>query len=501
MSVLKRMSQPVTPPCVLVVDDDRRVLELLDIAFQAHGFKVVTAGDGDEAIRRIASDRPDLLVMDVRLPKKSGLEVCEIIRRDPTDARMPIILVSAAAETDARLRGFACGADDYLGKPFSPKELVARMRRLLARAKEATEAARRADEFRSELQRMKSEVQRAHLDMLHESRLRETMLGPGRDLQRSLDLDDICRTLLVTIQVRLELGALALFCAMPDGDALEPRAVRGDGFERLHGFRWSLNDGIPQIVAGLGRPVRRTELDSLRDLRGEVAPLIANGFSLLVPLRGPEGLEGLLLAEEPHDGRLLTRTETEELMQLCAITAISLRGARRTLLHTEATVRGMVRAARAAAGIPLGGLYPGGREPGGETWQGEAREIVMRAARASWMPPRQRELLALALECGLPESDADVLAALETLAASDPTARITDLLDIERFAANLDESEEAAPESRRAALLLFVARRYVVARARGSEPAEALTDASLQAGATLDPTTAQALNGSLSEPV
>ena len=115
MSVLKRMTQPITAPIVLIVDDDLRVLELLEIAFQAHGFKVVKAADGDEAIHRIAGERPDLVVLDVRLPKKSGLEVCEIIRRDPTDARLPVIVMSGAAETESRLRAFTCGAHGAFG--------------------------------------------------------------------------------------------------------------------------------------------------------------------------------------------------------------------------------------------------------------------------------------------------------------------------------------------------------------------------------------------------
>jgi len=138
---------PVAAPCVLLVDDDRRILELLEIAFAAHGFRVLTALEGDAAIRCVLTERPDLLVLDVRLPKKSGLEVCEWLRRDPDDPSVPVIMVSAVADVETRLQAFTRGADDYLTKPFSPKELIARVKRLLARSVEARAARARQHEL------------------------------------------------------------------------------------------------------------------------------------------------------------------------------------------------------------------------------------------------------------------------------------------------------------------------------------------------------------------
>jgi len=497
MSVLKRVTPPLTAPVVLVVDDDARVLELLDIAFRAHGFKVVKAADGDEAIRRIAGDRPDLVVLDVRLPKKSGLEVCEIIRRDPTDSRLPIIVISAAAETESRLRAFTCGADDFVAKPFSPKELVARIRRLLARTAEARAAEGRAATLEQELQRTKSDVQHAHRRAEHERRLREVAFGPGRDLQRSLDLDEICRTLLVTLQIRTGVGAVALL--VPEaGGRLVPRAIRGDGLERLNGVRLATGGGVAAVVAGLARLVKRSELESLRDLRDEVAPLIANGFGLLAPLRGPDGPVGLLLAEEPHDGRELERAEMDEIMVLCDLAAIAAANALRGAAQAEALARALAcgRAERLLDEASLAG-GPGG--PAADVHREEAREIVTRAALATWLPPRQRELLALAFELGMPVANLETLAALERHAALDPTGRLADLLRIERLAIRPEEPAEALPETQRTALLLFVARRYAAARACGADPGEALTAAGLEAGDALDPATAQALNGALTE--
>ena len=122
------------PPSILVVDDDRRVVELLAIALGAYGFRVLQAADGEEALQLAQRERPDLVVLDVRLPRKSGYEVCERLRQDPDDPHIPIIMVSAAVETEARLQGLARGADDYVPKPFHLEEVLARIRALLRRS-------------------------------------------------------------------------------------------------------------------------------------------------------------------------------------------------------------------------------------------------------------------------------------------------------------------------------------------------------------------------------
>lgn len=497
MSVLKRINAPLTTPVVLIVDDDARVLELLEIAFQAHGFKVAKAADGDEAIQRIASDRPDLVVLDVRLPKKSGLEVCEIVRRDPSVSGLPIVVVSGAAETESRLRAFSSGADDFVAKPFSPKELIARMRRLLARTAETRAAGGRVATLEQELQRVRSSVQQAHQVSERERRLRDAVFGSGRALQQSLDTDEICRTLLVTLQVRTGLGAAAVLTPDASTGELVPRAIRGDGFERLHGVRLSAHRGVGEVVSGLARLVKRSELESLRELREEVAPLVANGFALLAPLRGSGGLVGLLLAEEPHDGRLLEPAEADEIGVLCGMAATALDHAARVTAQVEALARALGREAAAGRTLDETALAPRPAEVA--SWREEAREIVTRAAHATWLPPRQRELLALALELGVREADLETLAALERHAPLDVTGRLADLLELERLALRPGDADAVPPEARRAALLLFTARRYGAGREGGADPGEALTAAGLEAGDALDPATAQALNGALRE--
>jgi two-component system phosphate regulon response regulator PhoB len=118
---------------ILVVDDDRRVVDLLQISLSQNGYHVTTASTGEEGLDQVRRETPDLIILDLRLPKKNGYEVCAALKSAKETAGIPIIMVSATAEVDARLQGLMHGADDYLTKPFSANELLARIRALLRR--------------------------------------------------------------------------------------------------------------------------------------------------------------------------------------------------------------------------------------------------------------------------------------------------------------------------------------------------------------------------------
>ena len=220
-------------PVVLIVEDDRRVLELIEIAYTSHGFRVLTAADGHEAMHKVLTEKPDLLVLDVRLPRKSGLEVCELLRRDPEEHHLPIIMVSASADTDARLKGFIAGTDDYLAKPFSPRELIARSRRLLMRAGEGRDLRVRLEGLERDLTRAQDEVKRSLLETRREQRLRDLATSLAREFHRTLDLDDLARAILNEAQTRFGVGMVGLLVRDEAAHAFVPHAVRGDGLDRI----------------------------------------------------------------------------------------------------------------------------------------------------------------------------------------------------------------------------------------------------------------------------
>jgi two-component system phosphate regulon response regulator PhoB len=120
-------------PKILIVDDESDALEILGFKLREAGFNPIFAKDGTRAIAAARDEKPDLMVLDLMLPEVDGLEVCKILRRDANTAKMPIIMLTARAAEMDRVVGLELGADDYVTKPFSPRELVLRIRKLLAR--------------------------------------------------------------------------------------------------------------------------------------------------------------------------------------------------------------------------------------------------------------------------------------------------------------------------------------------------------------------------------
>jgi len=116
---------------ILAVDDEPELTDLMHYHLVRAGHQVTTAANGWEAIHAVRANRPDIILLDLMLPDLDGFGVCEILRRDPATATIPIIIVSAWASTDSRNLGLELGALDYITKPFSPPELVARVNHLL----------------------------------------------------------------------------------------------------------------------------------------------------------------------------------------------------------------------------------------------------------------------------------------------------------------------------------------------------------------------------------
>ncbi len=126
-------------PKILVVDDEPDALEILGFKLKEAGYVPLFAKDGARAIASARDERPALIVLDLMLPEVDGLEVCKILRRDPITAAIPILMLTARAAEMDRVLGLELGADDYVTKPFSPRELVLRIKKLLGRAKSAEE--------------------------------------------------------------------------------------------------------------------------------------------------------------------------------------------------------------------------------------------------------------------------------------------------------------------------------------------------------------------------
>jgi len=119
---------------ILVVDDEPNIVLSLEFLMKQAGFQVRTASDGEAALAAVAAERPDLVLLDVMMPRKNGYEVCQAIRANPDWNKVRIIMLTAKGREVEREKGLALGADDYITKPFSTQEVVERVRELLAEA-------------------------------------------------------------------------------------------------------------------------------------------------------------------------------------------------------------------------------------------------------------------------------------------------------------------------------------------------------------------------------
>jgi two-component system, OmpR family, phosphate regulon response regulator PhoB len=181
-------------PMVLIVEDEAPLVTLLRYNLEKEGFSVCSAGDGEEALLQISENKPDAVLLDWMLPLVSGLEVCRQIRRAPQSRSLPIILLTARGEEADRVRGLDSGADDYIVKPFSPSELVARLRAVIRRAQPSAgeETLRYADVAMDLAAHRVSRAGKAvHLGPTEFRLLHHFLLYPGRVFSREHLLDRV----------------------------------------------------------------------------------------------------------------------------------------------------------------------------------------------------------------------------------------------------------------------------------------------------------------------
>jgi two-component system phosphate regulon response regulator PhoB len=224
----------VAKPLILIVEDEEPLTLLLRYNFEAEGYEVEAASRGDEADIRLRERVPDLLVLDWMLPGLSGIELCRRLRARAATAQLPVLMLTARGEEDERIRGLATGADDYVVKPFSVPELMARVKALLRRARpEAISPVLRAGDL--ELDRGTLRVRRAgrevHLGPTEFRLLEFLMKSPGRVFTREQLLDGVWGRDVYVDERTVDVHIGRLRRAVNRGRGRDPiRTVRGAGY-------------------------------------------------------------------------------------------------------------------------------------------------------------------------------------------------------------------------------------------------------------------------------
>ena len=221
-------------PCVLVVEDEGAQREVLQYNLEAEGFVVVVADNGEDALLLVQEEQPDLMVLDWMLPKVSGIEVCRQVKADPATRGIPIIMLSARSEEVDRVRGLETGADDYVVKPYSVVELLARLRTQLRRTRPASMGERLSfgDIILDAAEhRVFRAGQALHLGPTEFRLLSALMERPGRVWTREQLLDRVWgRDIYVdTRTIDVHVGRLRK-ALMQNGGADPIRTVRGTGY-------------------------------------------------------------------------------------------------------------------------------------------------------------------------------------------------------------------------------------------------------------------------------
>ncbi|PEQ12758.1 phosphate regulon transcriptional regulatory protein PhoB [Novosphingobium sp. PC22D] len=181
-------------PSVLVVEDDTALCDLLSWNLSAEGYEVRSTGDGEEALVMVREQAPDAIILDWMIEQVPGIEVCRQIRKDKETARIPIVMLTARGEEEDRIRGLKTGADDYVTKPFSPRELMARIEALLRRSRPALtgDNLQFADiELDPTSHRVRRSGEALHLGPTEFKMLRYFMERPNRVLSRQQILDGV----------------------------------------------------------------------------------------------------------------------------------------------------------------------------------------------------------------------------------------------------------------------------------------------------------------------
>jgi two-component system phosphate regulon response regulator PhoB len=184
----------VTKPALLLVEDDRALADLLMWHFDREGYDIVRTADGDEALLLAEERTPDLVILDWMIEGVSGIEVCRRLRRRPNTAHVPIIMLTARGEESDRIRGLQTGADDYVTKPFSPRELLARVGAVLRRVRPALagETLSYGDiEMDVDAHRVRRAGRSVQLGPTEFRLLRHLMENPGRVFSRERLLDAV----------------------------------------------------------------------------------------------------------------------------------------------------------------------------------------------------------------------------------------------------------------------------------------------------------------------
>ncbi len=324
------------------MDDDVRVVELLQITLAGRGYTVHTAFDGEAALEEVKRRSPDLLVLDVRLPRKSGFQVLEAVRSAPETARLPVILISGNPSSEARIQGLRTGADDYLVKPFSPRELIMKIRRILDRVGDQKLLRIRNEELEQQVREQREQMLQAHTEMHRNLMKIGTVLQRVEQINEQRNLRKVFEGFVQTIVADVGLEMVCLFSRDQKAHAFRPEVWRGVKDVAVLNLSLAVDSFICQVAGMEGRTMSLDEFRDYPRAADDLIKLSAAGFTNLTPVRAGGEVLVLIAGGDRQGGQPLDHLDIHLLSVLARAAGTSIMSAnafddiRRSFVDTTA---------------------------------------------------------------------------------------------------------------------------------------------------------------------
>ena len=331
--VKENMATPVSECAnrkkILVADDDPRVVELLYITLSQYGYEVLSALDGREALEVANKHKPDLAIIDVKMRKVGGFEVCETLKKNNGECRAPAILISGQCDATSRLEGLLKGADDFLIKPFSPRELITKIERIFKGFDNSKTLSDVSVKLECEIKRGEQELERVNNELKRLLYSKDTLIGLSQQLNSCLRLETLLDTFLLTVvgQLRVE-SACFLLAEGWDSRVLVHSLSKGVRLELVENLQIPFDSPLGSILASHEKPLGIEELENYPGAGDQVRAIAAAGFILCHSIHVKGRFIGVLLLGERVHGNGFTQLDMEMLASLSSSAGIAIENAR-----------------------------------------------------------------------------------------------------------------------------------------------------------------------------
>jgi putative nucleotidyltransferase with HDIG domain len=314
---------------VLVVDDDPNVVEIITESLKNKGYETDSAYDGIAAMERYDSFKPDLVVLDVALPFRDGFRVCDEIRARDVNNDVPVIMISGNSIPDRMLMGFNSGAQDFIRKPFSVKEVLAKIDNLLAQADGKKNLREQKEFLEDEIQKGQADYKRINREIKKKVLDLKTLFSLSQDLNRLRDPEELIHVFFLTVIGQLGVGTISLFCVENEGDPyLSCAGGKGLRTGILQTVRLQRETGIAKLLMKKHDVMELGRARVWGEAEREATFLHNLGFRYCYPLVMNSVLTGIVLIGGKISRQPYTRNDFEMFKSICTSAATGLENSR-----------------------------------------------------------------------------------------------------------------------------------------------------------------------------